>query len=83
MIKGILDWGSIAIAAGTLVKLLPAIAALWTIAWLSISMWESKTVRGWRKRGKVTQEDKVDTPSVPLYVGDDDHLKGEWHEPRS
>ena len=82
MIKGILDWGSVAIAAGTLVKVLPAIAALWTIAWLSISMWESKTVRRWCKRDKVPQKDKVDTPSVPLYVGDDDHLKGGWNEPR-
>ena len=60
MIKALLDWTSVAIAAGALMKLLPAIAALWTIAWLSISMWESKTVRGWCKRGKVTQAEKVD-----------------------
>ncbi len=76
MIKALLDWTSVAVAAGALVKLLPAIAALWTIAWLSISMWESKTVQGWRKRGKVTQEGIVDTPSVPRYVEDDDHREG-------
>ncbi len=76
MIKVLLDWTSVAVAAGALVKLLPAIAALWTIAWLSISMWESKTVQGWRKRGKVTQGDKVDSSSVPRYVEDDENRKG-------
>ena len=77
MIKGILDWGSVAVTVGVLVKWLPVIMSVWTIAWLSISMWESKTVRGWRKRGKVTHEDKVDTPYVPRYVGDNDHLAGD------
>ncbi len=77
MIKALLDWSSVAVAAGALVKLLPAVAALWTIAWLSISIWESKTVQGWLKRGKVTQEDSVDTASVPRYVEDDDHCKGD------
>ncbi len=76
MIKALLDWTSVAIAAGALVKLLPAVATLWTIAWLSISMWESKTVRGWRKRGKVTQEEKVDEGSVPRYVEGDNPHKG-------
>ena len=71
MIKGILDWGSVAIAAGALVKVLPAIAALWTIVWLSISMWESKTVRKWCKRDNVTQVDKVDVTYKPRYVEKD------------
>ncbi len=60
MIKAILDWTSVAVAAGALVKLLPAVAALWTIAWLSISMWESQTVRHWFKRDKGTQDNEVD-----------------------
>ncbi len=55
MIKTLLDWSAVAAGAGALVKVLPAIAALWTIAWLSISMWESKTVRRWFKRGKKPQ----------------------------
>ncbi len=76
MIKALLDWTSVAVAAGALVKLLPAIAALWTVAWLSISMWESKTVQGWRRRGKVTQEEKVDTNSLPRYVRDDNNSEG-------
>ena len=61
MIKGFLDWSAVLTGAGVLLKALPAIAAVWTIAWLSISIWESKTVRGWCKRGKVTQADKVDS----------------------
>ncbi len=77
MIKAFLDWTSVAVAAGALVKLLPAIAAFWTIAWLSISMWESKTVQGWRKCGKVTQGEKVDTPYGPRYVEDDNDIQGE------
>ena len=52
MMKALMDWGSVAVAAGVLVKVLPAIAALWTIAWLSISIWESKTMRRWFKRDK-------------------------------
>ncbi len=76
MIKVLLDWTSVAVAAGALVKLLPAIAALWTIAWLSISMWESKTVRGWCKRGKVTQENAVETSSAPRHVEEDDPPNG-------
>ncbi len=76
MIKVLLDWTSVAVAAGALVKLLPAIAALWTIAWLSISMWESKTVRGWCKRGKVTQENAVETESAPRHVEEDEQHKG-------
>ena len=72
MIKTLLDWSAVLTGAGVVLKTLPAIAALWTIAWLSISMWESKTVRGWLKRGKVTQERTVDTSYVPRYVKDDD-----------
>ena len=72
MIKALLDWISVAVAAGALVKLLPAIAALWTIAWLSISMWETKTVQGWLKRDKKSQGTKVDARYVPRYVEDDD-----------
>ncbi len=76
MIKGFLDWTSVAVAAGTLMKLLPAIAAIWTIAWLSISMWESKTVQRWFKRDDVTQENKVDSPQSQPYLGKDDSNRG-------
>jgi len=76
MIKTLLDWTSVAVAAGALMKLLPAIAALWTIAWLSISIWESKTMRGWCKRDKKPQVSAVETESVPLHVEGNDPPHG-------
>ena len=72
MIKVILDWSAVLTGAGVFIKVLPAIVGGWTIAWLSISMWETKTVQGWLKRDKKSQVDKVD-PMVPLpHVEDDD-----------
>lgn len=41
------DAASVAIVAGTLVDLLPSIAALTTILWTVIRIWETKTVQGW------------------------------------
>jgi hypothetical protein len=38
------------VVLATLTKALPAIAALFTIIWLAIRIWESDTVRGWTKR---------------------------------
>ena len=76
MIKAFMDWGSVAVAAGTLVKLLPAVAALWTIAWLSISIWETKTVRKWFKRDKKPQVSAVETESVPIHVEGNDPPHG-------
>ena len=72
MIKMILNWSAVLTGAGVVIKVLPAIAAIWTIAWLSISMWETKTVQGWLKRDKKSQGAKVDARYVPRYVGDDD-----------
>ena len=55
--KHLLDIASIGIAVGALAKVLPAIASLFTIMWLGIRMWESKTIqdlvkryREWRSR---------------------------------
>ena len=72
MIKAMLDWSAVLTGAGVVIKVLPAIAAIWTIAWLSISMWETKTVQGWLKRDKKPQGEKVDARYVPRYVEDDD-----------
>ena len=72
MIKVILDWSAVLTGAGVFIKVLPAIVGVWTIAWLSISMWETKTVQAWLKRDKKSQVDKVD-PEVALpHVEDDD-----------
>jgi len=44
--KHLADAGAAVIAIGTLAQVLPSIAALLTILWLLIRIWESDTVRG-------------------------------------
>jgi hypothetical protein len=43
--KHILDTASIATALGTVMQVLPAIAALFTIVWTLIRIYETKTVQ--------------------------------------
>ena len=43
--KHIIDTASIATAIGTLMQLLPAIAALFTIIWTTIRIYETKTIQ--------------------------------------
>ena len=43
--KHILDTASIATALGTVMQVLPAIAALFTIVWTTIRIYETKTVQ--------------------------------------
>lgn len=43
--KHVLDTASIATAVGTMMQLLPAIAALFTIIWTTIRIYETKTVQ--------------------------------------
>lgn len=45
--KHIVDAMSLATVLGTLVDVLPAIAALFTIVWTAIRIYETKTVQGW------------------------------------
>ena len=45
--KHIIDFASIATVLGTLADMLPAIAALFTIVWTAIRIYETKTVQGW------------------------------------
>jgi len=63
MIKAFMDWTSVGVAAGALVKVLPAIAAVLSIVWMAIRIWESKTVQSWFGRDKTTQGDAVDPRS--------------------
>tara|TARA_R100001594_G_scaffold142700_1_gene189849 strand:+ start:97 stop:255 length:159 start_codon:yes stop_codon:yes gene_type:complete len=49
-IKPVIDGVAIVGGVGSWLSLLPDIAAVFTIVWLSIRIWESKTVREWRKR---------------------------------
>ena len=50
--KHLIDGISVATVMGTLMSWLPAIAALFTIIWTIIRIYETKTVQGWLKRGK-------------------------------
>jgi glycerol-3-phosphate acyltransferase PlsY len=43
--KHIIDGASIATAVGTMMQVLPAIAALFTIVWTVIRIYETKTVQ--------------------------------------
>jgi hypothetical protein len=50
--KHLIDGVSVATVMGTLMSWLPAVAALFTIIWTAIRIYETKTVQGWLKRGK-------------------------------
>lgn len=48
--KHVVDALSVVTVLGTLVEMLPSIAAVFTIVWTSIRIWETETVRGWTGR---------------------------------
>jgi hypothetical protein len=50
--KHVIDGASVATVMGTLMSWLPAIAALFTIIWTVIRIYETKTIQGWLKKGK-------------------------------
>lgn len=50
--KHLLDAGSILIVVGSLASWLPAIAALLSIVWTVIRIYESNTVQGWLNGGR-------------------------------
>lgn len=45
--KHVVDGVSVVTVIGTLANILPAIAALFTIIWTAIRIYETKTVQGW------------------------------------
>ena len=50
-VKHVVDGLSLVTVLGTLVDFLPAVAAVFTIVWTAIRIYETKTVQGWlRKR---------------------------------
>jgi len=51
--KNLMDTASVATVVGTFAGLLPAVAALFTIVWTALRIYESKTVQGYleKKRG--------------------------------
>lgn len=50
--KHVLDGLSVITVLGALVQILPAVAALFTIIWTGIRIYETDTVQGWVKRAK-------------------------------
>jgi len=48
--KHLIDWASIMTVIGTLASILPAIAALWSIVWSTIRIYETNTVQKWLKK---------------------------------
>lgn len=49
--KHVIDWTSIGIAFGSLVQILPSIAAALSIVWSIIRIYETKTVQKWLGNG--------------------------------
>ncbi len=50
--KVFLDMASVATLAGALTSYLPAIAALFTIVWTGLRIYETATVQRWLGKGK-------------------------------
>ena len=48
--KNVVDIASTVTVFGTVMNWLPAIAALWTIVWTTIRIYETKTVQDWLKK---------------------------------
>lgn len=48
--KHLIDVLSIATVVGTLVDMLPSVAAVFTIVWTVIRIWETDTVQRWVKK---------------------------------
>ena len=49
-IKHVVDGLSIITVIGTLADMLPSVAAVFTIVWTSIRIWETTTVQNWVKK---------------------------------
>ena len=54
--KHIIDAASVATVLGTLVEMLPSVAALFTIVWTCIRIYETKTVQGLLGKNNAEQE---------------------------
>lgn len=48
--KQLIDIASLVTVIGTLSEMLPAVAALFSIVWSAIRIWETNTVKGWTGR---------------------------------
>jgi hypothetical protein len=57
-VKYVIDGVSFLTVVGTLAEALPAVAAVFTIVWTAIRIWETKTVQRWL--GNKKAKDAVD-----------------------
>ena len=57
-IKHVVDALSILTVLGTLADMLPSVAAVFTIVWTALRIWEMETVRGWT--GRLKDKDAID-----------------------
>jgi hypothetical protein len=48
--KHVVDALSVVTVVGTLVEFLPAVAAIFTIVWTGIRIWETDTIKSWTGR---------------------------------
>jgi hypothetical protein len=48
--KHVIDALSLVTVIGTLVDMLPSVAAVFTIVWTAIRIYETKTVQGWLRK---------------------------------
>ncbi len=48
--KTLLDATAVITAIGTMLNWMPQVAALFTVVWLAIRIWETDTVKRWFKR---------------------------------
>lgn len=54
-VKHALDWASVAAAVAALAAWLPPLAALASLVWTGIRIYETKTVQGWVKKRRADQ----------------------------
>jgi hypothetical protein len=54
--KNVVDVLSIMTVVGTLVEMLPSVAAIFTIVWTAIRIWETETVQTLLGRTKLTKD---------------------------
>lgn len=57
-IKHVVDALSILTVLGALTDMLPSVAAVFTIVWTALRIWEMETVRGWT--GRLKDKDAID-----------------------
>lgn len=48
--RRVVDVGAALVAAGTLASILPHLAALFTVIWYALQVYETRTIQRWRRR---------------------------------